>query len=66
MGFEFKNSTDDLIEVNDMKFKLIRRIEFSSDRKRMSVLLKDLTDGKFKLYIKGADNVIMERGYDKD
>jgi magnesium-transporting ATPase (P-type) len=36
-------------------------MEFDSDRKRMSVLVKDLQDGHFKLYVKGADNVIKER-----
>jgi len=37
----------------------VRRIEFSSDRKRMSVLVKE--DGVYKLYTKGADSVILER-----
>lgn len=40
-------------------------MEFNSDRKRMSVLLKDPVDGKIKLLIKGADSIIMER-LDKD
>lgn len=39
-------------------YKVYRRIEFTSDRKRMSVLLKDPQDGLIKLYVKGADNVI--------
>ena len=34
--------------------------EFDSDRKRMSVIIKD-TDGKYKLFIKGADNIIKGR-----
>ena len=36
-------------------------MEFNSDRKRMSVLLKDPVDGKIKLLIKGADSIIKER-----
>ena len=42
-------------------FELLRRVEFTSDRKRMSILLKDPEDGKIKLYVKGADSIIMER-----
>jgi phospholipid-translocating ATPase len=36
-------------------------MDFNSDRKRMSVLLKDPIDGKIKLMIKGADSIIKER-----
>lgn len=36
-------------------------MEFNSDRKRMSVLLKDPEDGLIKLYIKGADSIIKNR-----
>jgi len=36
-------------------------MEFSSDRKRMSVLLKDPIDGKIKLLAKGADSIIFDR-----
>lgn len=43
------------------KFKVIRRMVFNSDRKRMSVLLTDPNDGKIKLYVKGADSIIMAR-----
>jgi magnesium-transporting ATPase (P-type) len=41
------------------KFEMLRRMEFTSDRKRMSVLVIDPDDGLLKLYCKGADNVIM-------
>lgn len=40
-------------------------MEFNSDRKRMSVLVKDPTDNQIKLLIKGADSIIKER-IDKD
>ena len=36
-------------------FEVLRKMEFNSDRKRMSVLLKDPIDGKLILFIKGAD-----------
>ena len=36
-------------------------MEFNSDRKRMSVVLKDNSDGKIKLLIKGADSIIKSR-----
>lgn len=42
-------------------FEVLRKMEFNSDRKRMSVLLKDPIDGKLKLYIKGADSIIKDR-----
>jgi phospholipid-transporting ATPase len=35
-------------------------LEFSSDRKRMSVIVR-APDGKIHLYCKGADNIIIER-----
>lgn len=36
-------------------------MEFNSDRKRMSILLRDPEDGHYKLYVKGADSIIKER-----
>jgi len=36
---------------------LIHVIEFSSDRKRMTVIVK-LPDGKIKVMCKGADSII--------
>ena len=42
-------------------FHVFRKMEFNSDRKRMSVLLKDPTDNKIKLFIKGADSIIKSR-----
>ena len=41
--------------------ELLKKMEFNSDRKRMSVLIKDAHDGLIKLYTKGADNIILER-----
>jgi magnesium-transporting ATPase (P-type) len=40
---------------------VIRIIEFTSERKRMSILVHDPQDGYYKLYCKGADSIIKER-----
>jgi magnesium-transporting ATPase (P-type) len=36
-------------------------MEFTSERKRMSVLVRDPVDNKLKLLIKGADSIIKKR-----
>jgi len=41
-------------------FEVLAIIEFTSTRKRMSVIVRG-PDKKIKVYIKGADNVILER-----
>ena len=41
------------------RFEKLRQIEFSSDRKRESVIVKE--GSLYKLYIKGADSIIEER-----
>ena len=40
-------------------YQLLWEIEFSSERRRMSVLVRD-DDGRVKLFTKGADNVMMK------
>ena len=44
---------------DQQKFEKLRQIEFSSDRKRESVIVKE--GSLYKLYIKGADSIIEER-----
>lgn len=39
-------------------YYVYRRMEFNSDRKRMSIVLRDPEDGHYKLYCKGADSII--------
>ena len=71
-GFKFdvsENNTQFLLSYiypeNDSKikeqqrFEKLRQIEFSSDRKRESVIVKE--GSLYKLYIKGADSIIEER-----
>lgn len=42
------------------RYQLLHILEFSSDRKRMSVIVRT-PSGKIKLFCKGADTVIYER-----
>ena len=39
--------------------ELMRKFEFNSDRKRMSVVVRD--NGVIKMFVKGADNIIRDR-----
>ncbi|CAD5221755.1 unnamed protein product [Bursaphelenchus xylophilus] len=63
-GFVFTKRTPDSVSAdvlgNEVTLRLLNVLEFNSDRKRMSVVMK-FPDGTIKLYCKGADNVIMER-----
>ncbi len=43
------------------KYKLLYELEFTSLRKRQSVILKDLKDEKIILFTKGADSVLEKR-----
>ena len=43
------------------QYTKFKAIEFTSDRKRMSVLIQDPNDGKIKLLVKGADSIIKAR-----
>ena len=54
-------TTLELRDRSKLKFDVFRKIEFTSERKRMSILVRDPTDDKIKLYIKGADNVVLSR-----
>ncbi|XP_051893680.1 phospholipid-transporting ATPase IC-like isoform X2 [Pristis pectinata] len=63
-GFAFLSRTQDTITISELgvqrTYTVLAILDFSSSRKRMSVLLKD-SEGKIKLYSKGADAVIYER-----
>ena len=69
-GFDFQDTSDKEIKaqfnglfnpVRDVRYEVIRRMEFTSKRKRMSILLRDPDDGLVKLYTKGADSEIIKR-----
>ncbi len=44
-----------------IKLRKIHAFEFDSARKRMSIILKDEAAGVYKMYVKGADNIIKQR-----
>ena len=46
------------IEGRDVTFTLLHNLEFSSDRKRSSVVVR-MNDGEIMLFTKGADNVML-------
>ncbi|XP_043259044.1 phospholipid-transporting ATPase IF-like [Colletes gigas] len=61
-GIVFQNATSDIIELNVrdtlMTFKKLEVLEFTSERKRMSIIVKDSADD-YWLYCKGADSAIL-------
>ncbi|XP_013882065.1 phospholipid-transporting ATPase IC [Austrofundulus limnaeus] len=63
-GFVFLSRTQDTITISEMgnetTYEMLALIDFNSDRKRMSIILK-FPDGRIRLYCKGADTVIYER-----
>uniref|UniRef100_A0A3Q4N9J5 Phospholipid-transporting ATPase n=1 Tax=Neolamprologus brichardi TaxID=32507 RepID=A0A3Q4N9J5_NEOBR len=64
LGFVFTARTPDSVIIDAMgeekSYELLNVLEFSSNRKRMSVVVRT-PNGKLRLYCKGADNVIFER-----
>lgn len=54
----FKQRIDGEIEQN---FEIEIKMAFTSDRKRMSILVRDPKDDKLKLFIKGADSEVKKR-----
>ena len=48
-------------EPEPERWLLLNTLEFSSDRKRMSVIVKDARTGQLRIYIKGADDRVSER-----
>ncbi|XP_071524066.1 probable phospholipid-transporting ATPase IA [Panulirus ornatus] len=64
LGFVFETRTPEYAIVDVLgtkeKFEVLNVLEFTSARKRMSVIVKT-PQGQIKLYCKGADTVICER-----
>ncbi|KAJ4952234.1 hypothetical protein NE237_029066 [Protea cynaroides] len=68
-GFEFCRRTQTSVFIRERstsghpverEFKLLNLLEFSSKRKRMSVIVQD-EDGQIFLFCKGADSIIFDR-----
>ncbi|OPJ86762.1 phospholipid-transporting ATPase IK isoform C [Patagioenas fasciata monilis] len=64
LGYIFLSRTQDTITISELgmkrTYKVLAMLDFNSDRKRMSVLVRD-PQGTIRLYTKGADTVILER-----
>ncbi|KAG1731761.1 hypothetical protein EDB19DRAFT_1736425 [Suillus lakei] len=64
VGFPFVGKHKDSIDIEVLgqpeRFTHIKTLEFTSTRKRMSVIVR-ASDGRIILYCKGADSVIYER-----
>lgn len=60
MGFKFISCENKVIKVeyrNKVRsYEVLKLIEFDSDRKRMTVVLK--TEGNILIFVKGADTSI--------
>lgn len=64
-GIEYQGTDDDnnmLVKYRDTvkKFKVLEILEFDSDRKKQSIILKD-EEGQIVLYCKGADSSLNNR-----
>ncbi|XP_027342275.1 phospholipid-transporting ATPase 2 isoform X1 [Abrus precatorius] len=59
----FFNKNGNILEVkfnsSMLQYEVLETLEFTSDRKRMSVVLKDCQNGKILLLSKGADEAIL-------
>ncbi len=68
VGFAFLKRSDNFVTVNILgeirNYEILKVIEFSSDRKRMSIIMRR-PEGEIVLMCKGADSVIMERLHSK-
>ena len=56
------NSIKIRVDQNNIEqYEILRVVEFDSNRKRMSVVVKRFSDGKIINFIKGADIAIISR-----
>lgn len=76
-GFDFRETSDVQIKLavaphimqasgtqangEITQYEVFRRMEFNSDRKRMSIIVRDPLDGHIKVFTKGADSIIKDR-----
>uniref|UniRef100_A0A8C4ZWX1 Phospholipid-transporting ATPase n=1 Tax=Gadus morhua TaxID=8049 RepID=A0A8C4ZWX1_GADMO len=64
LGFVFTGRTPDTVILDSIgkeeKYELLHVLEFTSTRKRMSVIIRT-PSGKIRLYCKGADTVVYDR-----
>ncbi len=66
-GYEFSDRKEKTMVIKNHetgeveKMELLETIEFSSERKRMTVIVRDLATSEIIVMTKGADSVILER-----
>lgn len=64
IGMEFLERSGDLSKIRiidkEFTFQVLQRFEYSSERKRSSIIVKD-EFGNIKLYMKGADKIILDK-----
>jgi len=69
LGYTFLGATSDELSVGhngaQRTYKLLATIPFNSARKRMSVLVQT-PEGVYRLYCKGADNIMFDRAGNYD
>ncbi|EFA81830.1 hypothetical protein PPL_05062 [Heterostelium album PN500] len=65
MGIKFHTRTTNYLRINvlgiEREYKLLKVLEFDSDRKRMSVIVTHYDSDDIIMYCKGADSVILPR-----
>lgn len=70
-GYEFRGKDEENIihikspNSEEMKFEQLHVLEFNSTRKRMSIIVRDLSTNELILLTKGADSIIQDRLLDK-
>ena len=62
LGYVLESTDDNKLVVSEMgtrkSYAVLAVNAFNSDRKRMSVVVKDVETGEITLYMKGADNKV--------
>ena len=69
IGFTFISREQNIIKIkiknhsisqeNEKKYEILQKFDFTSERQRSSIIVKDLSDNKIKLYVKGSDKKIL-------
>ena len=70
-GYEFQNrnysniTIKDYINHNTFYYEIFIFITFTSERKRMSCLVKDINNDKYYIFSKGSDSVMISETHDR-
>ncbi|XP_018814864.1 phospholipid-transporting ATPase 2-like isoform X2 [Juglans regia] len=63
----FFNKNANILEItfhaSTIQYEVLETLEFTSDRKKMSVIVKDCQNGRIHLFSKGADEAILPDAY---